>query len=208
MDRFADLLFTPEVAAAQERWDSRAAMRRLQPREGGGPAPDDALGEDEVAFLTSRDGFFVASTSSSGWPYVQFRGGPPGFLQVLDERRVAWADLRGNRQYVTTGNLAGDDRVALVAMDWPTRSRVKLLGHARVTAAVDEPGLAARLDVGDGVVERVVVVTVSAVSWNCAQHITPRYTAEEVQGAVARVVGPLRTRIAELEAELAALRPA
>lgn len=203
MRRFADLLFTPDVAAAQERWGSRAAMSRLQPAHDGPPVADDVLGPDETAYLQSRDSVFVATVGSSGWPYVQLRGGPPGFLQVLDEQQFAWADVRGNRQYVTTGNLATDDRLALLAVDWPTQSRMKVLGHAAVHSAVDVPDLARRLDVGDGVVERVVVVTVSAVAWNCPQHIVPRYTAEEVQKALESVVAPLRERIGELESLLA-----
>jgi uncharacterized protein len=194
--RFSDLMFTSDVQQAQERWGSRAAMARRQT----GTAPDDLIGPDERDYLESRDGFFLATTNADGWPYVQFRGGPAGFVQVLDEHRLAWADLRGNRQYVSTGNLTGNGRVALIAMDWPTRSRLKLLGEATQVPASEVPDLAARLDVGEGHVERVVEVRVRALDWNCQQHITPRFTAAEVRDAVA----PLQARIADLEAQLAA----
>lgn len=196
--RFADLLWTPEVAAAQERYGSRAAAQRMQAHGG----PHDRLTEDEADFIRGRDGFFLATVGSSGWPYVQFRGGPPGFVHVLDPQTIAWADVRGNRQYVSVGNLGADDRIALILLDYPTQTRLKVLGRARVADVADDPELAARLDVGDGRVERSIVVTVEAFDWNCPQHITPRFSAEQVEVAVA----PLRQRLAELEAEVERLR--
>lgn len=194
--RFAELAFTPAVKAAQERLGSRAAYRRLE--EGEGPHHD-RLGPAEAAFLAARDSFYLATVSETGWPYVQHRGGPPGFLKVLDERTLGFADFRGNRQYVSLGNLARDDRVALILVDYPNRRRLKLLGRARPTeepvvlARLEPPGYPAR-------VERGFLVAVEAFDWNCPQHITPRFTAAEIAAAVA----PLRARIAELEAALAA----
>ncbi|HEX6012044.1 MAG TPA: pyridoxamine 5'-phosphate oxidase family protein, partial [Geminicoccaceae bacterium] len=140
----------------------------------------------------------------TGWPYVQHRGGPPGFLKVLDERTIGFADFRGNRQHVSVGNLGGDDRVSLILVDYPNRRRLKILGRARVVEPDREPETVARLEVPGyrAKVERGILVAVEAFDWNCPQHITPRYTEAEVADAVA----PLRARIAELEAALAAVR--
>jgi uncharacterized protein len=200
--KFAELLFTRAVRAAQARYGGRAD-RLLTAAD-----PRDRLGPDEVEFLQTRDGFHLATVGETGWPYVQFRGGPPGFLQVLDERTIAWADFRGNRQYVSTGNLdpAGDARVAIIAMDHARQLRIKLLGTARIIDADADPELTARVTVpGYGaVVERVVVVELAAFDWNCPQHITPRYTADELRD----VVAPLVAELEQLRAENARLRSA
>jgi predicted pyridoxine 5'-phosphate oxidase superfamily flavin-nucleotide-binding protein len=200
--RFAELLFTQAVRAAQARYGSRA--NRLL----GAADPRDRLGPDEVEFLQTRDGFHLATVGETGWPYVQFRGGPPGFLQVLDERTIAWADFRGNRQYVSTGNLdpAGEARVAIIAMDHARQMRIKLLGTARIIDADADTELTARVAVPAyrAVVERVVVVTLAAFDWNCPQHITPRYTGEELRD----VVAPLVAELEQLRAENARLRSA
>ncbi|WP_433297054.1 pyridoxamine 5'-phosphate oxidase family protein [Pseudonocardia sp. CA-142604] len=200
--KFAELLFTRAVRAAQARYGGRAD-RLLTAAD-----PRDRLGPDEVEFLQTRDGFHLATVGETGWPYVQFRGGPPGFLQVLDERTIAWADFRGNRQYVSTGNLdpAGEARVAIIAMDHARQMRIKLLGTARIIDADADPELTARVTVPGyrAVVERVVVVTVAAFDWNCPQHITPRYTAEELRD----VVAPLVAELEQLRAENARLRSA
>jgi predicted pyridoxine 5'-phosphate oxidase superfamily flavin-nucleotide-binding protein len=195
--RFAEIAFTPAVQARQEEHGSRASYARFE----GGPPRNDRLGPDEVAFLEARDGFYLASVSETGWPYVQHRGGPPGFLRVLDPGTIAWADFRGNRQYVSVGNLAGDDRVALIAMDYAARRRLKILGHAEALEVGADDGLAERLAVPgyDARVERAVRVRVAAFDWNCPQHITPRFTLAEVEDAAR----PLRERVAELEARLA-----
>lgn len=195
--RFAELAFTPAVRAQQAAHGSRAGYARLE----DGPPRNDRLGPEETAFLAARDGFYLATVSETGWPYVQFRGGPPGFLHVLDERTLAWADFRGNRQYVSVGNLSGDGRVALIAMDYAQRRRLKLLGHAELLAVGADEGLAERLAVPgyDARVERAVRVRVAALDWNCPQHIVPRFTLAEVEEAAR----PLRERVAALEARLA-----
>jgi predicted pyridoxine 5'-phosphate oxidase superfamily flavin-nucleotide-binding protein len=200
--RFAALAFTPAVKALQEQQGSRESYGRLE----GGAAHHERLGPDEAAFLAARDSFYIATVSETGWPYVQHRGGPPGFLKVLDERTIGFADFRGNRQYVSVGNLHRDDRVALILVDYPHRRRLKLLGHARAVTAADDPSILGRLEVPGyrAKVERGVLIAVEAFDWNCAQHLTPRFTADEIAVAVA----PLHARIAALEAELAALRPA
>lgn len=192
--RFADIAFTDHVKAMQEEHGSRTAYSRIE----GGEVHHDHLGPGEAAFLASRDSFYMATVSETGWPYVQHRGGPPGFLKVVDERTIGFADFRGNQQFVTVGNLAGDDRVALILVDYPRRRRLKILGHARVATAHDEPALLSKFEVKGypAKVERALVVTVAAFDWNCPQHITPRFTEAEIEAAVA----PLRARIAELEA--------
>jgi hypothetical protein len=176
--RFAEIAFTPAVRAEQRARGSRDAYARLE----AGPPRNHALGAREAAFVAARDGFYLASVSETGWPYVQFRGGPPGFLRVLDDATLGFADLRGNRQYVTLGNLSRDDRVALFLMDYAGRQRLKLLGHARAVEVGEDAELAARLAVPGyaGVVERAVLVRVAAFDWNCPQHITPRFTRAEL----------------------------
>lgn len=197
--RFADIAFTPAVRAEQERHGSRAQYERMQARSG----PNDALGEAEAAFLASADSFYLATVGETGWPYVQHRGGPRGFVKVLAPARIAFADFRGNVQYVSAGNVAHDGRVAIIVMDYANRRRLKLLGTLRfidsadadpeLLRAVDLPGYQAR-------VERVGLIDVAAYDWNCPQHITQRFTLEEVEAAAK----PLRERIAALESQLAA----
>jgi uncharacterized protein len=198
--RFAELAFTPAVKAAQVREGSRDAYRKLEE----GEPHHDRLGPAEAAFLAARDSFYLASLGETGWPYVQHRGGPPGFLKVLDERTIGFADFRGNRQHVSVGNLGGDDRVSLILVDYPNRRRLKILGRARVAGPGREPEAVARLEMPGyrAKVERGVLVAVEAFDWNCPQHITPRFTEAEVAAAVA----PLRARIAELEAAALASR--
>ena len=193
---FLDTLATPSVKAAQAANGSGGLF--------DDPAIDrafDRFGENEAAFIAQRDSFYLSSVSASGWPYVQHRGGPPGFLKVLDETRLGFADYRGNRQYITLGNLADDDRVALFLMDYPHRARLKILG--RMSVSTDAAVIGALMDEGyKARPERAFIIRLHAFDWNCAQHITPRFTASEI----AAVVNPLRARIAELEAELKALR--
>jgi len=191
--RFAEIAFTPRVRDVQTREGSRTHYSRAEL----GPDMNDRLGEAERVFIEARDSFYMASVSETGWPYVQHRGGPVGFLKALDERTIGFADFRGNRQYVSVGNLGHDDRVAMILVDYPTRTRLKILGHARIVDSPDAatmsrlavPGYRAR-------VERVIVVDVVAFDWNCPQHITLRYTTAEVE----MMVAPLRERIRELEA--------
>ncbi|MFI2782498.1 pyridoxamine 5'-phosphate oxidase family protein [Streptomyces sp. ALB3] len=197
--RYAQLLFTPPVQAHQEEQGSRrnyAAMAE-------GPAEADRLTSSEAGFIARAGSFYLATTGSSGWPYVQHRGGPPGFLRVLDERTLGFADYRGNKQYITTGNLDTDDRVSLLLMDYPARRRLKILGRARTGTPDEWPASAGPLVPDDyrAAPERVLFVTVEAYDWNCPQHIEPRYTAAELEEALK----PVRQRIAELERENARL---
>jgi predicted pyridoxine 5'-phosphate oxidase superfamily flavin-nucleotide-binding protein len=196
-NRFAEIAFTPAVQAQQSAHGSRASYQRFSE----GEPWNDRLGEKEAAFIAQRDGFYLASVGETGWPYVQFRGGAPGFLRVLDERTLGWADFRGNRQYVSMGNLTVTDRVSLFLMDYASRRRLKLLGHAELRPVGEDDGLAARLAVPgyEATIERAVIVRVAGFDWNCPQHITPRFTLAELE----RAMQPLRDRVAELEARLA-----
>lgn len=175
-NRFAELAFTPNVQAVQEKLGSRASYRRLE----RGETHHQRLGARESAFIARRDSFYMATVSETGWPYVQHRGGPQGFLRVLDDSTVGFADFAGNRQYVSVGNLAGDGRIALIMVDYPNRARLKILGHAR-TLAPDHPLVAERLAVPGyrAAIERGVVISIAAFDWNCRQHITPRYRETE-----------------------------
>jgi predicted pyridoxine 5'-phosphate oxidase superfamily flavin-nucleotide-binding protein len=196
--RFAELAFTPAVRALQEKMGSRKAYARAE----DGPAHHDRLSEREAAFIAARDSFYMASVSETGWPYIQHRGGPAGFVKVLDERTLGFADFRGNRQYVSIGNFAGNDRVALFFMDYPDQRRLKLLGHAKAIEAEDRPELIASLAVEGyrATAERAILITVEAFDWNCSQHITPRFTQDDIADAVA----PLHEKIRELQEKIEA----
>ena len=192
-EKFLELLVTPSVARAQEHYYGHA-----QQLPGG--ARRDALTDDEAQFIQSRDSFYMSTVSESGWPYMQHRGGQPGFLHVVNPTTLAFADYKGNRQMLSTGNLAVDDRVCLFLMDYPQRTRLKILGHARTEDARSHPELVAKFAAPDvqRIVERVFLINVVSFDWNCPKYITPRYTAAEVEEAVT----PLRQRVAELETEL------
>lgn len=195
--RFAEIAFTPKVRAVQEAQGSRTHYARME----HGDAFNDALTDREAEFIAERDSLYMSSVSETGWPYVQHRGGPVGFVKVIDSKTIGFADFRGNRQYVSVGNLAGDDRVAMIFMDYPSRSRLKVLGHARVVGP-EQTELLAKLQTHGyrAKVERGFLVRIEAFDWNCPQHITPRFT--EAQVAVATAA--LRARIEALEHELAA----
>jgi uncharacterized protein len=165
-------------------------------------APD-VLGAGEAEFIGERDSFYIASVNPDGWPYIQHRGGPAGFLKVLDAHTLAFADFSGNRQLLTAGHVTANDRVALFLMDYPNRERLKIIGHAEIISAQETPALAASLTpegASARAVERIFKIRVTGFDWNCPKYITPRYTAEQVTEAVA----PLHRRIAELEAALKA----
>ncbi len=184
---FGKLAFTPLVKKLQELHGSRMQYARM---EKSGESQD-RLGEFEREFLGERDTFYWASTSSTGWPYVQHRGGPKGFLKVIDDRTLAFADFRGNKQYISTGNLMSDDRVALILVDYPHQARLKILGHVEIFEGVKAESWLSRARVLDdkAVIERVFVIHIEAYDWNCPQHITPRYTVDEIRDAIHAVEG-------------------
>lgn len=195
---FREIGFTGAVKALQTERGSRAAYARGEE----GPRRAHLLTDRERAFIAARDSFYIATVSETGWPYVQHRGGPTGFVKILDERTLAFADYGGNQQYMTVGNLRGDERVSLILVDYPRRSRLKVFGRAQwVLAQEDEALLARVLDRAYPTSpEHVLVVRVEGYDWNCSQHITPRFSEADLEERVR----PLRARVDELEAALAA----
>jgi predicted pyridoxine 5'-phosphate oxidase superfamily flavin-nucleotide-binding protein len=203
--RYLEIASTPSVAAARERYGSAAMWARTEARPSrDAPIRNQVIGAAERDFIVARDGFYLASVSESGWPYVQYRGGPAGFLRVIDEGTLGFADFRGNRQYITTGNVEVNDRVSLFMMDYAHQRRLKIFGRMRVTDGRDDPALAERLAVPGyaGRVERAVTIAVEAFDWNCPQHITPRFT----QGELEAVLEPVRDEMAVLRLENERLR--
>lgn len=198
---FLTLATTPSVLAAQVANGSAGLYDTV-----GGRRPADRFGPAEVQFIAERDSFYLASVSESGWPYVQHRGGPAGFLKVLDQTTLAFADFRGNRQYISLGNVAANNRVAIFLMDYPRRRRLKLYARIEARDLSTDPVLASKLDLPSyrGVPERVFLLHLAAFDWNCPQHITPRFTEAEIAAASA----PLHARLTALEAENIALRTA
>ena len=179
--RYTEIVFTDDVRDAQREQGVREVARRME----AAPVDDTHLDETTSAFIAERDSFYMATVTQDGWPYMQHRGGPRGFVKVLDDRTLAFADFRGNRQLVTTGNLRGDDRAALFFMDYPNRRRLKLMARVDVHPVDAQPDLAARLEspAYRARIERVFVLHIEAFDWNCPQHITPRYTVQELAGA-------------------------
>ena len=196
--QFLQALETSSVRASREangiggQWDAVVTDR-----------PSERFGARETAFIAERDSFYLATVSQAGWPYIQHRGGPPGFLRILDDRTFGFADFRGNRQYLTLGNVADEDKVALFLMDYPRRRRLKILARMAAHDLEAEPELARKLATPDyrDLAERGFVLKLHAFDWNCSQHIAPRFTAGEVQAAVAL----LAARLQALEAENARL---
>src|ERR1700735_5099857 len=197
---FGSLVFTPLVKKLQERYGSRRQYERME-NSGG---PQDRFTPFETEFLAQRDSFYLATTGSTGWPYIQHRGGPKGFLKVLDNQTIAFGDYRGNKQYISTGNLLTDDRVALILVDYPRQARLKILGHAKITERAEAKELLELVrDEGENAfVERVYTIHVDAFDWNCQQHITPRFTVDEIR----TILAPFEQRLQTLEAENAHLR--
>ena len=190
--KFAELAFTPNVKAEQAARGSRRAYERFAQ----GEDHHDILGPQEAAFSGMRDSFYMATVSETGWPYIQHRGGPAGFLKVLDEKTIGFADFRGNRQYISVGNLKSDDRMSLFFMDYANKARLKILGRARIVDASDGETLKRlALPAYRTQVESGMLIRIEAYDWNCPQYITQRFTLEEIEAATE----PLRRRIQELE---------
>ncbi len=180
---FTKFAFTPSVREAQEHYGSRANYERME------NDPDRfLLTGKEKSYIPTLDSFFMATVGENGWPYVQFRGGPKGFLKILDDRTLGFADYRGNRQYISVGNINSGGKVALILLDFARRVRLKIWATATVKDAGDDPELASRLADPDygAKVERLITLTIEAYDWNCPQHITPRYTEEEVMADISR----------------------
>ena len=174
---FTQLTFTDSVKKAQQHYGTRHAYARME------QAGDRyLLTAKEAAYIESRDSFYMATVGENGWPYVQFRGGPKGFLKVIDETTLGYADFRGTGQYIRTGNLQASNRASLILVDYPTQQRLKLWAETSIIEAKENEELAAQLTMPDykARIERLVILTIKAYDWNCPQHITPRYTEEEL----------------------------
>ena len=198
-DRYLEIATRDAVKALQERWGSRSAYSRLE----SGPLTNNQLGPEEIAFIEAQDSFFLASINDSGWPYIQHRGGPPGFLKVLENNQLGFSDFKGNRQYLSFGNILKNPRVSLFLIDYPARARLKIFGHAKLVEGDDLPDALRKIENDPGAmpIERGIIIQVEAFHWNCPKYIVPRFTEEQVRTAVA----PLVQRIHDLEAELARL---
>jgi uncharacterized protein len=196
---YLDIAFSPSVRAAQ-RDNGSTRFADLD----GAALPPDRLGPDEVAFVAARDSFLMATVSETGWPYVQHRGGPAGFLRVLDAHTLGFVDFRGNRQYVSLGNLAANDRAALFLLDHARRARLKIYARVAVRDLAADPATAEALALPGyrARAERALILSVEAFDWNCAQHIMPRLSETEMLAALE----PVRRHVTALEAENAALR--
>jgi predicted pyridoxine 5'-phosphate oxidase superfamily flavin-nucleotide-binding protein len=177
--KFVKLTSTESVHRAQKHYYGKAQIREGMPE-------NDPLTENEVGFIQSRDSFYLSTVGETGWPYIQHRGGQPGFLRVLGPATLAFADYKGNRQLLSTGNVASSDKVALFLMDYPRRVRLKILGHARVEDAREHPELVAQLAEPEmqNKVERLFFIEVVSFDWNCQQYITPRYTVGEMRDVI------------------------
>lgn len=199
---YSEIAFTDAVKAVQEELGSA----EFNAAHFDGPKRHEALAEREAAFLAAADSFYLASVSETGWPYIQHRGGPQGFVRVLGPKTLGWAEFAGNRQYLTTGNLRGSDKVSLFFMDYARRARLKLLGRARVIGKDDPLFENLKTDGYRARIERAMVVEIDAFDWNCPQHIPQRYSAEDVATALDKLTTEQSARIAALEAEIASLK--
>jgi predicted pyridoxine 5'-phosphate oxidase superfamily flavin-nucleotide-binding protein len=201
-NRFFETAFTPSVKAEQERHGSRSGYEKFAAKAANADFNGE-LGDSEIDFIGSRDSFYLGTVSETGWPHVQHRGGPPGFVRILDSRTLAWADFSGNRQYVSIGNTGVNDCVALFFMDYPSRQRLKVLGRMTTVEIQGNGHDAEGVAVPEypATIEHLIRIRVEAFDWNCSQHITARYTSAEVETAVA----PLRQQIEDLQARIARL---
>jgi len=177
-DNFTELAFTNSVKEQQEKFGSREAYSRMEQKG----AFRNKLTWQEKAFIQNRDGFYMSSVGENGWPYLQFRGGPRGFLKFLDDRTLGFADFRGNGQYISSGNLKANPKSVLFLMDYANQQRLKLWAEVEVIYAEERPDLAQKMEIPDyeATVERIFLLTIHAFDWNCPQHITPRYTRDEI----------------------------
>jgi predicted pyridoxine 5'-phosphate oxidase superfamily flavin-nucleotide-binding protein len=181
---FTDIAFTDSVKAAQSLYGTRELQRRRE----SSAHKNNELSHYEIAYIGSRDSFYQATVAENGWPYIQHKGGPVGFLKVLDPHTIAYADYSGNKQYLSTGNLTANDKVSLFLVDYPNGIRLKIWGEAKIVHETEDPDLfkVLRDPAYPYKVERAIVIHVDAYDWNCPQHITPRYTQSEIE-AILRI---------------------
>lgn len=197
---FADICFTDSVKDAQTLYGSREANQGFEQT----PEAHRELSQREMDFIAARDSFYQATVSESGWPYVQHRGGATGFLKVLDSQTLGYADFRGNRQYLSVGNLTANDQISMILMDYANRRRLKIWGRVHIIHETEYPELIAKLEDTSyrARIERAVIITVEAWDWNCPQHITQRFTPSEISSAIQ----PLHDEIARLKAQIQQLQ--
>ncbi len=198
---YAAIAFSDEAKKIQERLGSRASYARMEKN-----TYVDGLTENEIKFIGSQDSFYMATIGENGYPYIQHRGGPKGFLKVLDANRVGFIDFSGNMQFVSVGNLATNNKVAIIMVDYPARTRLKIYAMATIVELKDDPALYALLGLDEYKFrpERMIVFHIEAYDWNCPQHITPRYTLEDIE----EVFTSQRDHIAALEEEIKTLKAA
>ena len=196
---FASIAFSSAVKALQKKQGSRSSYARMEK-----DVYQDGLTENEITFISQRDSFYMATVGESGFPYIQHRGGPKGFLKILDAKRIGFVDFKGNMQYISVGNMAGNNKVSLILVDYPSRTRLKIYATAEIIALKDDPALYESLDLSGYKFrpERMMVLQVEAYDWNCPQHITPRYTLEEIEEAFAAQ----KNYASNLEAEIRLLK--
>jgi uncharacterized protein len=198
---FPSIAFTEAVKRLQEKFGSRTSYARLEKNK-----YIDGLTENEIDFIAERDSFYMATNSENGYPYIQHRGGPKGFVKVLDKNRIGFIDFRGNMQYISVGNIETNNNVSLIMVDYPARARLKILAKANIIELKDDPALYDTLNLPgyEFKPERMMVLNIEAYDWNCPQHITPRYTVEEIQEAFA----PQTKLISKMEEEIKSLKAA
>lgn len=199
---FASIAFTDAVKSLQEKNGSRSSYTRMEKQR-----HVDGLTENEIDFISQRDSFYIASIGENGFPYIQHRGGPKGFVKVLDVKRIGLIDFRGNMQYISVGNIETNKNVSLIMVDYPARARLKIYARAEIVELEDDPKLFGLLDLDDYKFkpERMMVLHIEAYDWNCPQHITPRYTVEEIEEAFTgqrELIAKLQIEIKELKQKL------
>lgn len=196
---FAEIAFTDAVKKLQEKHGSRKSYERMEKF-----SIIDGLAQREMDFIKNRDSFYLASIGVKKFPYIQHRGGPKGFLKVLDSKRIGFIDFIGNKQYVSVGNMATNNNVSLIMIDYPSRTRLKIFGKSEIVELKDNPELYELLDLKDYKFrpERMMIFHIEAYDWNCPQHITPRYTVDEINNAFL----PQQEYIASLEQEIKELK--
>ena len=178
--KYLQTLLSTTARDLQTQDGSREIYANMEARSDGS---DDRLSPREINFLEARDSFYMASVTEDGWPYVQHRGGPKGFLKAQSDRQIGFADFRGNRQFMSAGNLTANSRVSLILVDYPAQRRLKIAGHAQFLRLSEAPGIVAKLALPgtENEAQGVMVIDVTAFDWNCPKYITPRWTADEIE---------------------------
>ncbi len=202
MDNYADMMFQGAVADLQRAEGTFDKFQKFYVHR-----TQSELSEDDIAFITARDSFYISSLNDQGWPYIQHRGGARGFVQVLGASQLACADYVGNKQFITMGNLMADDRVSLFFMDYLNHTRLKVQGRATLKSVTDsDPKLVAQLDTGDTPAQRILTIDIVSMDWNCPKYIPTLYPEDIIRDVIGQQMGKLQAENEALKAELAKLR--